>query len=627
MSVLKIAPDFAQRSEVLYRLAVVFGKSYQLDQAINYFKLATLESIDVPTIKRKMDILIKMGICYIEKKEYVEALRSFESALLLNNQDFRVLQHIAWCEFLLKRNSQALDQINKAIALKDSDGDNFYIKARILLEMEDYQNANDNLKKAIICNISKVEYLSSLAILNALNKEYKEAFDNFLRATQLAPNCPEIWYDIGLLYETHQQYKEALTAYQKTTEIDPSFNEAIVRKQILNNQVPPKSPTPHYVHPEFHVADSMVPLKSFLANLKVKKAAEPCFDSSTAVQPSVIIKSIFSHNAQANPCLLPVPSSDSGLFPASKSAEEVKVPPEETKFIGSCEMDFALPEKQANKGKVKGESKGTEGECLSSRVPIVQSDPSNVFQPNPLMVIDKPVTQPPPAETLQTQPPPSMSNSLQSQQMDLLKTYVQFREHQLHFENMLRSYGITLPSTDNPQASAEKPLPSHETNPSLISVGRMPEGSSMFKEYNPQLAQSHNPPTLPQINFGTSNAPIRPVPFYGIASHPQYEGRAEGREECVGTKKAVPQSTGLLRPIPMIPFISGMDGHMKVPLDNKGRPEARNGQEGGSSEDLKGNIMVKPNVPSQMSDVKYHKKDKGRELEYGDVQKKRARKE
>lgn len=634
MSVLKIAPDFAQRNEVLFRLAVVFGKSYQLDQAINYFKLATMESNDGPTIKRRMDILIKMGICYIEKKEYVEALRCFESALLLNNQDFHTLQHIAWCEFLLKRNPQALDHINKAIALKDSDGDSYYIKGRILLDMEEYLNATENFKKAIVCNPNKVEYLASLAILNALSKDYKEAFDNFLKATQLAPSCPEIWYDIGLLYETHQQYKEALTAYQKSTEIDPAFNEAIVRKQILSNQLPPKPPTPPYVHPEFRVFDTMVPHKSFLANLKVKKAAEPCFDSSATIQPSVIIKSIFTNNSQTNPCLLPAPSNESGGFPLNKSNEEVKVTSEEAKHFASCEMDSSLPEKQSSKevtGKSKAELKSSE--CVSSRpnIPLIPTETNISLQhsSDPSAAITKGTVQSPPVDITNLQfqsiPQASSSPTAEQQRIDLLKKYAQIREHQLQLENMLRSCGLVPPAIDNPSLQNLPPAdkasqPMLDTNP-LMNVGKIgqssSEGFSMFKEFSPQAI---NTQTLPQINFGIT--PIRPIPFYGTSAHPSYEVRSEAREEHLGPKKPVPQhpTGGLLRPIPMLPQI---DRHT-IGID-KNKPEAM------SSEDLKSNTMVKLNVPSQMIDVRSNKKDKigtkGQDIEYSDVQRKRPRNE
>lgn len=637
MSVLKIAPDFAQRSEVLYRLAVVFGKSYQLDQAINYFKLATMETNDGPTIKRRMDILIKMGICYIEKKEYVEALRCFESALLLNNQDFHILQHIAWCEFSLRRNSQALDHINKAIALKDSDGDSYYIKGRILLDMGEHLNATENFKKAIACNPNKVEYLASLAILNALNKEYKEAFDNFLKATQLAPTCPEIWYDIGLLYETHQQYKEALTAYQKSTEIDSAFNEAIVRKQILSNQLPPKPPTPPYIHPEFRVFDNMVPHKSFLANLKVKKAIEPSFDSSATAQPSAIIKSIFSNNSQANPCLLPVPSNESGGFSLSKPNEEVKLISEEAKHFASCEMESSFPDKQSIKeatGRSKIELKSSE--CISYK-PNVSLIPTETNIPlqhssDPSAAITKGTVQSPPVDTtnLQFQSIPQISPTTEQQRMDLLRKCAQIREHQLQLDNMLRSCGLVPSTIDNSSLQNLPPTdrlsqPLVDTS-SLMNVGRVGQSSnesfSMFKEFSPQAVNSQ---VLPQINFGIT--PIRPIPFYGTSANPSYELRSEVKEEDLGPKKPVAQhpTGGLLRPIPMLPQI---DRHT-TGID-KNKTELRSGglQEG-TNNDF--NTMVRLNVPSQMSDARPHKKDKigtrGLDIEYSDVQRKRPRNE
>eukprot|EP00826_Nyctotherus_ovalis_P055271 TRINITY_DN7326_c0_g1_i3.p1 TRINITY_DN7326_c0_g1~~TRINITY_DN7326_c0_g1_i3.p1 ORF type:complete len:629 (+),score=139.15 TRINITY_DN7326_c0_g1_i3:503-2389(+) len=628
MSVLKIAPDFAQRSEVLYRLALVFGKSYQLDQAINYFKLAILESNDTPTIKRRMDILIKMGICYIEKKEYVEALRSFESALGLKDKDFRVLQHIAWCEFLLKRNSQTLDRINKAIAIKDTDGDSYYIKGRILLDMEDYSSASENFKKAILCNPNKAEYLASLAILNALNKDYKEAFDNFLKATQLAPNCPEIWFDIGLLYEAHQRYKEAQTAYQKATEIDPTFNEALIRNQILSNQPLPKSPPPQYLHPEFHVSDSMVPMKSFLANLKVKKAAEPCFDSATAMQPSVIIKSIFNHGMQANPCSLPTPSSES-KFPAGKPTEEAKE--EDKEHRGEAESGFA--EKVSREGKSK-EQKGIENVQSKMNITSTMQPEANItFQSasNPPATTSKSTAQSPAADASNPQfqfVPPITAEApiLQAQQMDILKKYAQLREQQLQFERMLRSCGIVPPSIDlSALLQNDKSPPAQPSFDTSQMMGRgqgSNEGLSIFKEFSPKVAQTYNSQTLPQINFG-STTPIRPVPSYGTSIHSQYEGRSEMREDCGVLRKPVAQhpNAGLLRPIPMLPHI---DKHAEL--------KASDGKKlGGAQEvrdDPRSSTMVKLNVPSQMTDVKNYRRDKERgDLEYVETQKKRQKNE
>ena len=119
MSVLKLAPNFAQKSEVLYKLAIIFGKTYQLDKAINYFQMANNEPNIAPAKDKQIDILIKIGICYDEKKEYEKAMKCYESVLSMNNQSVPGLQHIAWTEFLLEKHKQALDHINSAISFAD----------------------------------------------------------------------------------------------------------------------------------------------------------------------------------------------------------------------------------------------------------------------------------------------------------------------------------------------------------------------------------------------------------------------------------------------------------------------------------------------------------------------------
>ena len=289
MSVLKLAPNFAQKSEVLFKLAVIFGKTYQLDQAINYFKLATLESSGAPAVNRRIDILIKMGICYIEKREYADALRSYEAALGMNDQNCRTLQHIAWCEFLMGKSVAALEHIARAVSLKESDSDGYYIQGRILLATEKYTEAKEAFNRAVLNNQSKAIYLVSLGIVNCLTKLYSEAFDNFLKATHVEQSIPEVWFDIGILYEIHQQFSEAAVAYQRAIEVAPDFTEAINRKQAISSELGAKPPLPQFLHPEFRVADTMVPLKSFINNQKVKKASEPCLAGQLPTQPPNLI--------------------------------------------------------------------------------------------------------------------------------------------------------------------------------------------------------------------------------------------------------------------------------------------------------------------------------------------------
>ena len=38
MAVLKMSPNFVQKSEVFYKLGIIYAKTYEIDQAINYLQ-------------------------------------------------------------------------------------------------------------------------------------------------------------------------------------------------------------------------------------------------------------------------------------------------------------------------------------------------------------------------------------------------------------------------------------------------------------------------------------------------------------------------------------------------------------------------------------------------------------
>ena len=57
IAVLKMSPNFYQKSEVLYKLGMIFAKTNQIQQAISYFQNSILTNTF--TLKRKTDTLIK----------------------------------------------------------------------------------------------------------------------------------------------------------------------------------------------------------------------------------------------------------------------------------------------------------------------------------------------------------------------------------------------------------------------------------------------------------------------------------------------------------------------------------------------------------------------------------------
>jgi tetratricopeptide (TPR) repeat protein len=61
------------------------------------------------TLKRKTDTLIKIGLLYEEQKDYQQAMREYEAAIIGDKNNFKTYQHLAWCSFKQGNVEKALE--------------------------------------------------------------------------------------------------------------------------------------------------------------------------------------------------------------------------------------------------------------------------------------------------------------------------------------------------------------------------------------------------------------------------------------------------------------------------------------------------------------------------------------
>lgn len=129
MAVLKMSPNFYQKSEVLSRLGYIFARTNDIPNSILYFQNSI--STNAFNNKRKADILIKIGILNEEKNDLVNAQKSYEAAQAIDAENSSIFQFLAWCNYLQGNYPVAIDHANKANE-KDPDNNNTqYILARI----------------------------------------------------------------------------------------------------------------------------------------------------------------------------------------------------------------------------------------------------------------------------------------------------------------------------------------------------------------------------------------------------------------------------------------------------------------------------------------------------------------
>jgi tetratricopeptide (TPR) repeat protein len=208
-----MSPNFYQKSEVLFKLGTIFAKTNQINEAINYFQNSIVASTF--TIKRKIDTLLKIGLLYEVKTDYAAAQRSYEAALSLNEHNYRVYQHLAWCHFLKGNINMAIENLEKADRKLKGSTDTLYIQGRCMLELNKHREAHYYFHEAARKAPNEAIFWASLAYYYYQEGKYKETFNNIIKATALKPELFEIWYNLGILYEKCKQPEEALIAYDR----------------------------------------------------------------------------------------------------------------------------------------------------------------------------------------------------------------------------------------------------------------------------------------------------------------------------------------------------------------------------------------------------------------------------
>ena len=229
IAVLKMSPMFYQKSEIFYKLGMIYAKTDKLKSARKYFQ----QSIEANTftLKRKTDTHLKIGLLYEHENELQCAHSEYLNALVEEKQNYRLYQHLGWINLRLGNYQKALEYITEADKVKPDHSDSLYTKGRCHMELKDYRRAVELLMQATAKNSHESAYWTSLAIIYFKNGDYFESFENIIKATSLDTFRTEVWYNLGILYEKCKQPEQALIAYQKVQELAPGDKDSNARIQ------------------------------------------------------------------------------------------------------------------------------------------------------------------------------------------------------------------------------------------------------------------------------------------------------------------------------------------------------------------------------------------------------------
>lgn len=145
--------------------------------------------------------LVEQGKDLIKKGDYQSALKCFDEALLLNQQDVMALVNKGIALGKLRKVNEEISAYDKAI---DLDPDNF------------------------------LAWYNKGVALGKLDK-HSEALEIFKKVLEIQPTDKEAWYNKGIALEELKDYEPALVAFKKAIELDPNYLEALLHKSNIDN--------------------------------------------------------------------------------------------------------------------------------------------------------------------------------------------------------------------------------------------------------------------------------------------------------------------------------------------------------------------------------------------------------
>jgi len=263
LAVLKIDPNFTYKSEIYYRLGLIFMNKGQYDHALSGFKNA--KSCEAYSPQQRINILLNLAICYEKKKEFKKAIETFDEAREYDENSSLVEKYYGW--FCLNNPiselgitlEKAREHLKKATQLNAEDAEAHYLLGRCFLKEKEYQKSHTCFQKAIDKHPNNATYWCTVGVMFIELQQYHDAFDTLMKAISLNNAMSEIWYNCGVMYECTNFRSQAQQCYQNAVNLKPANEDAKTRlKMLMEDQKLPQGAQIQTQHPEV----ACQPLKS-----------------------------------------------------------------------------------------------------------------------------------------------------------------------------------------------------------------------------------------------------------------------------------------------------------------------------------------------------------------------------
>jgi len=234
MEVLKTAPTFEHRSEVLYRVGIIHKENKSFSEALEFFN-KVIET-DSPALYR-VDALFEIGHVHELQNDLDRAVASYRSCLEEKPEYSRAIQHMAWVLHCKGETAEGVRLLQKLTEIHPTNPHTYYLRARINMDCDQHTQAYEALQQALVFNDQNPFYWCTIGVLYKRMTQFRDAMDAYTRAIRINPHVFEVWFNLGALYETCGQSADSLDAYERAVKLEPENAEMLAALDAARENV------------------------------------------------------------------------------------------------------------------------------------------------------------------------------------------------------------------------------------------------------------------------------------------------------------------------------------------------------------------------------------------------------
>jgi len=161
------------------------------------------------------------GELYFLRGELRPARLSLERSIELDESNIEGLLKLGEVLFLLRRYSEALLTVNKALRQDEQLAQAYFLKGYVYKETGDTTNALSSFQTALEVQPEFYEAYIELGTINSYLKN-PIAIEYFNSALEIRPKSAEALYNKGMYYQTMNDFEEAEKTYYQLLKADPN---------------------------------------------------------------------------------------------------------------------------------------------------------------------------------------------------------------------------------------------------------------------------------------------------------------------------------------------------------------------------------------------------------------------